>query len=405
MTDVPEKKLQLLLYDKNTRAGKIRANYEKKVKDMGPDDLALKAEGLKLDESLKNLDARYYVRDKLLGGSDLSAETMLEKSKIETEKLFNERYTKDPGLVEDMTKTLRIKLANLFKSIETLDPKGYAVKTVCGIIGAKADGGTVQGCIDKINQDPIGSATKLQNSLPEVQSGPLSAIKNAANTFLNFAKRGGRFGVFLGAGAVSSGLVKTFFNDDPSTYLSNEDQQKNMLIDMITQPLDQTPEVEPSTLKYELPALGGAIAAGTAAVAPSTIKATRGKLLNAPKSGFTKTALKTFGRGIAAATTPLGLLATEPLLITNQIRQGDSLGEVATNPANYLGVAFASTAAEQASRGFGPAIAKTMRLGLSPTVLKTVSRRFGIPGLALSMGISGYEMYDNYRKGKGLFDD
>jgi hypothetical protein len=34
-----------------------------------------------------------------------------------------------------------------------------------------------------------------------------------------------------------------------------------------------------------------------------------------------------------------------------------------------------------------------------------VSRRFGLPGLALSMGISGYEMFDNYRSGRGLFDD
>ena len=46
-----------------------------------------------------------------------------------------------------------------------------------------------------------------------------------------------------------------------------------------------------------------------------------------------------------------------------------------------------------------------MRLGISPTALKTFSRRFGLPGLALSSGISGFEMLQNYRAGRGLFDD
>ena len=38
--------------------------------------------------------------------------------------------------------------------------------------------------------------------------------------------------------------------------------------------------------------------AGTAAVAPSTIDAVRGGALGAKKSGITKTALKTLGRGL-----------------------------------------------------------------------------------------------------------
>ena len=42
-----------------------------------------------------------------------------------------------------------------------------------------------------------------------------------------------------------------------------------------------------------------------------------------------------------------------------------------------------------------------MRLGISPTMLKTVSRRFGLPGLALSAGISGYEMYRKTKKQEG----
>jgi hypothetical protein len=50
-------------------------------------------------------------------------------------------------------------------------------------------------------------------------------------------------------------------------------------------------------------------------------------------------------------------------------------------------------------------IAKTMRLGISPTTLKTVSRRFGLPGLALSLGISGYETYDDFKNKRGFFSN
>ena len=156
-------------------------------------------------------------------------------------------------------------------------------------------------------------------------------------------------------------------------------------------------------MDYQLPALGGAAVAGTAAVAPSTIKAATSKRFGKEPSGITKTALKTLGRGLATLGTPAGLLATEPLFIAGQIQQGDSLTDIATNPMNYLGAAFAGPVTEFATKGLSPTIAKTMRLGISPSVLKTVSRRFGLPGLALSAGISGYELFDDYRNKRGMF--
>ena len=62
-------------------------------------------------------------------------------------------------------------------------------------------------------------------------------------------------------------------------------------------------------------------------------------------------------------------------------------------------------ATEFATKGLNPMVAKTMRLGISPNVLKTVSRRFGLPGLALSAGISGYELFDDYRNKRGMFSN
>ena len=111
------------------------------------------------------------------------------------------------------------------------------------------------------------------------------------------------------------------------------------------------------------------------------------------------------GRGLAVTGTPLGLAAFEPLHIAGQVQQGDSLGEIATDPWNYAGVAFADDLSRFATKGLGPTASKIMRLGISPNVLKTVSRRFGLPGLALSLGISGYETYDDWRNKRGWFSE
>jgi len=273
--------------------------------------------------------------------------------------------------------------------------------------GGRIGFATGSGCPKQMEMAFDDNPVKLSqdiNKLPD-ERGPINKVKNAATGFLNFAKKGGKFGAIAAGGAVAAGFVKKFMNDDPTTYLSNEEQQKNLLMDMVTGSLDDTPEESPAIGDAYLPALGAATVAGTAAVAPSTIDAARSGALGAKKSGITKTALKTLGRGLAATTTPLGLLATEPLYLAEQVQQGDSLGEIATNPFNYFGAAFASDADRIVSRGLSPSIAKTMRLGISPTALKTVSRRFGLPGLALSLGISGYETYDDYKNKRGFFSD
>ena len=280
---------------------------------------------------------------------------------------------------------------------------------ICRIVGSRNTGGSMVSCVDAVEDALQKNPQKLAqevNQLP-YEEGPFNKVKNAATKFLQspMLRGAGKFGAIAAGGAVAAGFVKKFMNDDPTTYLSNEEQQKNLLMDMVTGSLDDTPEQSPAIGDAYLPALGAATVAGTAAVAPSTIDAARSGALGAKKSGITKTALKTLGRGLAATTTPLGLLATEPLYLADQVQQGDSLGEIATNPFNYFGAAFASDADRIVSRGLSPSIAKTMRLGISPTTLKTVSRRFGLPGLALSLGISGYETYDDFKNKRGFFSD
>jgi hypothetical protein len=295
-------------------------------------------------------------------------------------------------------------IKNLFRSVAELKPGSKSFRKVC--TNLKASGGTVDSCLEVIAKDPEAAANKFKNL--DVQSGPLAKVKSAATSFLQspMLRGAGKYGAIAAGGAVAAGFVKQFMNDDPTTYLSNEEQQKNLLMDMVTGSLDDTPEESPAIGDAYLPALGAATVAGTAAVAPSTIDAVRGGALGAKKSGITKTALKVLGKGLTTTATPLGLLATEPLYLADQIQQGDSLGEIATNPFNYLGAAFAGQASDFAAKGgLNPMIAKTMRLGISPSTIKMVSRRFGLPGLALSAGISGYEMYQNKKAGRGLFDD
>ena len=275
-----------------------------------------------------------------------------------------------------------------------------------GRIGFATGSRCVQQMEMAFDNDPVKLSQDI-NKLPD-ERGPINKVKSVATKFLQspMLRGAGKYGAIAAGGAVAAGFVKKFMNDDPTTYLSNEEQQKNLLIDMVTGSLDDTPQESPAIGDAYLPTLGAATVAGTAATAPSTIDAVRGGALGAKKSGITKTALKVLGKGLTATQTPLGLLATEPLYLADQIQQGDSLGEIATNPFNYMGAAFVGPATEFATKGgLNPTIAKTMRLGISPSVLKTVSRRFGLPGLALSLGISGYETYDDFKNKRGFFSD
>ena len=90
----------------------------------------------------------------------------------------------------------------------------------------------------------------------------MTKLKQASNGFLNFVKGPGvrTFGIAGAAGAVGAALVKEFRNDDPTTYLSNEDQKKSMLVDMVTQPISED-MTRPDILDFQLPAVGASLAA------------------------------------------------------------------------------------------------------------------------------------------------
>jgi hypothetical protein len=278
-----------------------------------------------------------------------------------------------------------------------------------GRVGYKA-AGVVGSCPIIPALEIAPEQTMAELSKLKEETGALGKIRSTARGFLGMLGRGGvkaaPYAAITAGGAAAAGLVKTFMNDDPSTYLSDENQQKNMLIDMITSPLDDTPQERPDILDWQLPVLGAETALGTAVTAPSTIEAARSARFGKKPSGITKTALKSLGRGLMTTGTPLGLAALEPLHIAGQIQQGDSPVDIATNPWNYLGPAFMPSMTKAATKGLGAAsnVAKVMRLGL-PMAAVNAWNPIGWGLLAGSVGIEGYKQYQDYKNKRGWFSD
>ena len=173
-----------------------------------------------------------------------------------------------------------------------------------------------------------------------------------------------------------------------------------MLVDMATQPVSIDIE-RPAILDYQLPALGGTLAASTALAAPSTIKASKSrsagieksKRLGGPRPGLAKTGLRVLGRGLGVAASPALLAPFAAGDIMSQIAEGDSPEDIATNPFNYLYPAFADQT-PKLTRGLSPTIRKVARLGLSGPALRILSRA-GIGGFAASAAIQGLGLLDD----------
>jgi hypothetical protein len=278
-------------------------------------------------------------------------------------------------------------------SLRVIDPLLAAVEKApqaCRTILNYQTGGISATCAEAIQKDPVGAAEKLKNL--DAQSGPLAKVKNAA---LGFLKSPGvkTFGAGAAVGT-AIGLVKAFRNDDPTTYLSNEDQQKSMLVDMATQPITTDFE-RPAILDYQLPALGATLAGTTALAAPSTIKASKSRALGIERKpkGFVKTGARVLGRGLGVAASPALLAPFMAGDIASQVAEGDSITDIATDPLNYTYPIFAEQT-DKLTRGLNPTLRKAARLGLPKVALRGLSR-LGIGGLGASLAIQGLGLLDD----------
>ena len=204
--------------------------------------------------------------------------------------------------------------------------------------------------------------------------------------------------------------MKQFRIDDPTTYLTDESQMKGMLLATIE---GETPKVDQEILKWQMPALGAATAAGAI---PGAREAYLDRLTGRGPAGPAGTKLPAtipnkpvgkvraalglrgvLGKALGASFSPLAVAATTPLHIAAQRKGGTEWGDIATDPMNWMAPAFASAGAEMATRGMKPTgiLAKAIRMGISPRTLSLISRRFGMPGLAVSAGMWGYDKWKN----------
>ena len=308
------------------------------------------------------------------------------------------QFAKDKGFYVDVKKAKPFWESNIKNTIVAAaqNNTGDICNIFKGKIAFSKDGGRIGfsgGCgkemVQAMQTDGVGTLNKINQT-----EGIIPKLKNAATSFLKFAGKGKAFAVTAGVGAGAGALVKAFRNDDPDTYLSNENQMKAMLVDTF----------EEDTLGKA--GIGGELAAAGLSVPGSAAvyKARRLPFKNRAAMGPVRAALGPVGKAASGFATPLGMALTTPLQIASQLREGDSLEDIATNPLNYLGPAFAGTLTKEATRGMNPQglLARGLRLGMSPAGVRGISKFFGLPGLALSLGYEGYDQYKKYQEGEGF---
>ena len=330
----------------------------------------------------------------------------LEKQNVLAKNIRNIRpeLLESAGMTEyfkktDLPEISRKQIDGIKKLIKGLSKKEQL--TYCSYLSR---GGLPGNCAAAIDANPVKAAEVFAGS--EATTGAMAKVKNASTKFLSLLGRGGLKAAPLAAiaavGAAAEPLVKQFRNDDPTTYLSNPEQQKGMLLSTLEA---QTPQVDEEILKWQMPALGAATAAGAIPGAGAVYKQRRAirpdKLIGPMEKGVGKTraalGLKgVLGKALGASFSPLAVAATLPLSVAAQREGGSDIEDIATDPFNWMGPAFASTGAEMASKGIkNPLLLKALRLGMSPRALMLGSRFLGLPGLALTAGLKGYDIWKN----------
>ena len=366
----------------------------------------------KIETELGSLGHRFYAGDKWRGRAlDIKSgyrDTILgswTKALKQSSGLNLKDFTKT---IDPRTWTLAMKeVEHSPKALRQLGtflgcPRTFAAEG--GRIGFQTGGTGLTACVNTKLKQP-GAIEKIA-ALPGEIGGPLSKLKNTATTFLGMLGRGGLkaapLAALAAAGAAIEPLVKQFRIDDPTTYLTDESQMKGMLLATIE---GETPKVDEEILKWQYPGLGAATAAGAIPGAGAVYKQRRAirpdKLIGPMEKGVgpARAALGikgVLGKALGASFSPLAVAATLPLSVAAQKSGGTDYGDIATDPFNWMGPAFASTGAEMASKGIkNPLLLKALRMGMSPRTLRLISSRLGMPGLAISAGMWGYDKWKN----------
>ena len=288
------------------------------------------------------------------------------------------------------------KLIDIFNKSSNPDKVQTAIRLGClaaaegGRIGYALGSGTINCVNTKLTNDPVQSSLKLR------AAEGIGKVRGAATNFLKLLGRGGvraaPYAALAAAGAAAEPLVKQFHIDDRTTYLTDENQMKGMLLATLE---GEPPKVDEEILKWQYP--GMAAGAATAVPGSKALYKARTSGIGKAAMGAPRAALGPVGKVLAGTFSPLAVAATLPLKIAAQRSGGTDYGDIATDPTNWMGPAFAASGAEWATKGMkgSPRLANAIRLGFSPRTLQVFARRFGLPGLAVSAGMWGYDKWKN----------
>ena len=288
------------------------------------------------------------------------------------------------------------KLIDIFNKSSNPDKVQTAIRLGClaaaegGRIGYALGSGTINCVNTKLTNDPVQSSLKLR------AAEGIGKVRGAATNFLKLLGRGGvkaaPYAALAAVGAAAEPLVKQFHIDDRTTYLTDENQMKGMLLATLE---GEPPKVDEEILKWQYP--GQIAGAATAVPGSKALYKARTSGIGKAAMGAPRAALGPVGKVLAGTFSPLAVAATLPLKIAAQRSGGTDYGDIATDPTNWMGPAFASAGADWATKGMkgSPLLANAIRLGFSPRTLQVFARRFGLPGLAVSAGMWGYDKWKN----------
>jgi len=115
--------------------------------------------------------------------------------------------------------------------------------------------------------------------------------------------------------------------------------------------------------------------------------------------------LKTVGKSLAYVGAPLPTALIDSYFVGKQISEDRPAAEIAKDPLNWLGLATMSTLSNISGVSKPGKMNAALRLGMSPGLIRGVSRFAGIPGLAISTALTAYDQYNKYKNEEGLIYD
>jgi hypothetical protein len=377
------------------------------------------------------------IDDPLKAGQELAERVLVEGYKVPVNPGTGKPMTSAAELAQtvlkkDLNKLSRPmvnKLVNLFskstnrKIVEPiLEAAALDSNNICeivfgrtGVRFSKANGGT--GCAaemeDALNQKPVQTLKKIEQ-MPS-KPGMVNAIQNTAKKVLNILPKLGTPGkIAAGAVAGAAAIGALTYNKELGEFVNplNDDKASQATV---------TEWIKDNPVKT---VAGTSIGFSTQEIPGAYKKARelgRGRVRSSLGiTGALKPVLTTFG-------TPAMTALFEAPFAAKRLEEGETMTEVLTDPLGpALGLSLMETLSQKAGvvrdapkrtmlegaknyfnlSNVGTArpgvTSKILRMGMSPRMIAGASRFLGLPGLALSLGLTGYGAYKNYQNEEGM---